>query len=779
VSTRRTRSVTSLAILAAASACAPKPTPPAVASVTPPLPVAPAPPRPSAWTYWEPLDVVVHGKAAAPSLPLSSADLALEGNAPARFAALSSAAREAVLAQGFEVVPRKAPSARFGRAYAELAEEGVPYVVTLDALFWIAHVVRDRALAAAEDGALVPALEALLGRLETRLGLDAPGAPGDLVAAYALARGVVSVARSLLSPAYHPPVDLARVVAEENRKIAAHEGPSRSPLLGVTVDYSQIVPRGAADASASRASYARTVAWLGVAPFVVAARGETSGAELSIANARAHTRAALLLARLTAFDVDVEAAYAWYEWASVATFFGGTSDDLSLRGLLEIAVARSGTGGSVGMDLRHEASAFVDVAKVDRLRHTLLSNHAAHLYDGAATAGVSIRRADANGTGADNGRDFARATTSVRLLAPRGDADAELLQSLVFPSVGKLASLASMRASDPVPFTARDGIRALPRALDVAAWLGSTEARALLHQSGDDAYDGFAATLANLASRRPAVGALHDSVYASSLDALATYLLPSAADPAQPGASSSAWHHRRLESALAGWTALRHDALAFARFPLATNPALSVPHARLAGTTPAYVEAHPEAIGKLLSLVRQTTRGLRALQYLPDASPARPILDAAERLLADAFAIAQREADDLPLAADEREAILTFPARLAALEDALVPSHAADASLAVDVHTDLGSSRALVEACGDLDEVFLAVREPQTGRIVLAVGATSSHYEFTESPRDRPTDTTWRARLHGASPPARADFTRAYLAPAAESEPPDASTRAD
>jgi hypothetical protein len=686
--------------------------------------------------------------------------------------------REAVLARGFALVPRRAPSPRFGRAYTELAAAGIPYVVTLDTLFWVAHVARDRALAAAEEGVLVPALEALLRRLETRLGSDSRGAPGDLVAPYALARGVVSVARSLLSPAYHPPVDLARAVAEENRRILAHEGPSVSPLLGVTVDYSQVVPRGAADASASRAAYARAVAWLGVAPFVVAARGESDGAELSIAKARAHTRAALLVARLTEFEVDVEAAYAWHEWAALDEFFGGASDDVSLRGLLDLATARPGKGGSVGMDVR-DARGIVDVAKVDRLRHLLMAGHAPALYDGAAAAGVILRAAatDRDGPSAASAlRDLARATTSVRILAPRGDADAELLQSLVFPRIGKLG-----RTGDPAPSSARDGVRALPRALDVGAWFGSPEARALLHASGDDAYERFDATLDDLIGRRPAEGASHDSVYASSLDALAIYVRPSAADAAQPGAASPAWHTHRLESALAGWATLRHDAFAFARFPLATTPAPSAPTARPPATLPAFVEPHPEAIGALLSLVRQTARGLRALRHVSEGSPASPVLDQAERLLADAFAIALREADDLPLAADEREAILTFPARLASLEDGLVASHAADASLAVDVHTDLPSARVLVEACGDLDEIFVAFREPQTGRIVLAAGAAASHYEVTEPARDRPTDTIWRARLHGSSPPARAEYTRAFLAPEPDpdTEPPDASARAD
>jgi hypothetical protein len=73
---------------------------------------------------------------------------------------------------------------------------------------------------------------------------------------------------------------------------------------------------------------------------------------------------------------------------------------------------------------------------------------------------------------------------------------------------------------------------------------------------------------------------------------------------------------------------------------------------------------------------------------------------------------------------------------------------------------------ALVEATGDLDDLYVVVREPHSGRLVLTVGASASHYEITAAARDRPTDATWRAHLHGASPPERAPFTRDYLAPA-------------
>jgi hypothetical protein len=738
--------------------CAAAP-PPRVAIAPSPPPRPERPPQlPAAWTYWEPVDATVTLGPPAPPLPLAEAQVAIEQGAVARWAALSPEARRAVLEEGVAVT-EAVPGARFAEAYASLAAARVPYVITMDALFWLAHVARDRALAAAEDAVLAPALETLLRRLELRLGEDVKTAPGDLLAGYALARGVVAVARALLSPAYHAPTDLARVVDAETKRIAAHAGPDVSPLLGVTLDYSQVVPRGAADASSARTAYALATAWLGAAPFAVAARGEIEGAELPFGRARASTRAALLLARLVDFDVDAESAYAMRRWITASEFAAGTSDDVSPRELLDVAT-------SLGMDARDPRS-FVDVVKVDRLRHALTGGRPPKLDDGGAIRGVPTHR------GVPEPRvDFERAATSVRFFPARAAGDADVLQALVFPAVGKLGDA----PGGQVPESSRDGVRAMPRALDVAAWLGAKDARALLHGAGDDAYERYDATLDALIEHRPAEVTQHDSVYASSLDAIATYLAPSAADAAQPGATSPAWRAKKLEAALAAWATLRHDALPFARFPLATAPAPAAPPAAPAPVAtaaapldlPAFVEPHVEAIAQLLALVRQSTRGLRAAGEVPDTSPAIPILDEGERLLADALAIARREAQDEPLSPAEHEAMATFPARLTALEAKLAPSHAADVSLAVDVHTDLPSARALVEACGDLDDVTLVMREPGTGRLVVAAGVAATHYELTEPAGARMTDATWRARLHGSPPPAQDAFVKVLpLAPVA------------
>jgi hypothetical protein len=418
-----------------------------------------------------------------------------------------------------------------------------------------------------------------------------------------------------------------------------------------------------------------------------------------------------------------------------------------------------------------------NVGWLARARHALVETRPSRLGGGAADLRIVTARSGALTGGGDRGDAtragagaaesvavaFARASTSVRLFPPRATPDAEVLQGLVFPAVG---ALSAARDGGAAPATAREGLRALPTGLDVAAWLGAAEARDVLHAAGDDAYAGYDAAMERLYARRPPEGARHASLHLSALDAIATMLAPSAADAAQPSTMTSQWRRRKLGVALAAWTALRHAQVPFARFPLGPMPAAATLAPSSAGTPialPAFVEPAPEAIAKLLALVRQTARGTWAIAALPPDAPARALLGAIEQVLAASLAIASREANDEPLARAEAAALAELPARLAAIDAALGASHADLVSMVTDVHTDLGPGLALEEATGELDDLYVAMREPRTGRIVLAVGASLPHYELTQPAALRLGDEGWRARLHAASPPSRDAFAAGYL----------------
>jgi hypothetical protein len=695
-----------------------------------------------AWTYWEPVEVPTVEGVLAVELPVDITLLGRTPGADARWTAASRALREAVGSRGFAVTRAAHPASRLGDFYASLRDDRVAWVVTLDALFFLAHLALDRALADVDAGRMAPSIATVLRRLDVRLEAEGRGANADLAPSYLVARGVAAVAIALAQPNYVAPPELAVLVDGEKSRVLAHGGMGVSPWLGIALDYSAMSARGAADRDEAHAGWFRAVAWLQQAALALEGTGEGAlRAQVDIATARVHARAALLLSRLLAHEVDAEAASAWERVERASELMTGEADDLTPRDLTAVARAAK-------LDIRN-GGWFGDVAAVDRVRHAAARAHPPHLDDGAGDSRSYAAHLD---SAAPTGR----ITPSFRLFAPRQTPDAEVMQSLVFPSAGGLA-----RAEAPP--TARDGVRALPAALDVAAWLGSAEARAALRDAGDDAYARYATTLDRLMRARPPAGSLerHRTPYLSMLDAVETWLGPSAGDRVQPGASTTEWRKRKAEVALGAWTALRHDATAMSR--VAVAGVRLPPHAPQDSAVPVFVEPHPEAIAKLVALVRQTSRALVAEGALGQDAPGITVLDEVGDMLWMALGVATHEATDLPVPPALAARLAELPARLRALEAALADAGVADVPLAVDVHTDRPTGRVLVEGLGRVEEAWMVVREPQTHRMWLAVGASIPHAELVEPAGQRPSDGAWRARLLADGDPAPTALERAYL----------------
>jgi hypothetical protein len=727
--------------LVLAAGCAGKAPPAPPPPLPAPRPQPPPPPLP-AWTYWEPIELP-HGAAGpAATAPVDLSQLGRTPGADARWAAAPRALREAVATRGFAVTRAAHPAARLGDFYAELRDDRVAWVLTLDALFFVTHVAIDRAMADVDVGVVAPALTTMLRRLELRLAAESRGARADMAPSYLVARGIVAVALALAQPDYEPPPELAQLVAGEKARVLAHGAVAASPWLGVPLDYSAMAPRGQADRDEAHAAWFRMVAWLQGAALALEGAGEHGvRAPVDVATARVHARAALLLARLLDFEVDAEAASAWLRVEDASELLLGDADDPTPRLLALVATSQK-------LDLRN-GGWFANVAMVDRVRHTVVQARPSRVDDGSLG---SI----ASSTGVEPGQPIGRLAPSFRLYGPRHTPDAELLQSLVFPLVGALSR------QEP-PRTSRDGVRALPSALDVAAWLGSGAARAELHAAGDDAYARYARTLEQLARARPPEGSLerHRTPYLSMLDAMQTWLGPSSGDHAIAPAGTTAWGARKAEVALAAWTELRHDATAMARVQVAdVRVGPRVPGELV---VPAFVEPHPEAIAKLVALVRQTERALLAAGALAPAAPAIAVLDEVDDLLWTALGVAVHEAGDQAVPPSMAAALASFPARLRALEASLATSGATDVPLVADVHTDRASGRVLEEALGRIEELWTVLREPETHRLWLAVGASIPRYELVLPMARRSSDGAWRARILAEGEPSPGPLEQSYV----------------
>jgi hypothetical protein len=616
-----------------------------------------------------------------------------------------------------------------GAFYMNVREQRAPYVVTVDALAYIVHVALERALAEVDESLVVPQLDALVTKLELRLGAEQRGAGMEIGEGLRLARGIVAVARGLASgqEAPPPPAELVPIVAQEIARIVAHEGAAPSALLGVSIDYARFaVPSGAARPGAYRA-----LSWLATAPLILVAQTEappgtraSADASVGVATSRTHARAAMLLARVCEREIDPAVHEAWSRLSRLSMFVWGPPDDISPPELAQVAAS----AGIVLEDPKNIAN----VVTVDRLRHRVARGRPPLLFDGAGAPG--------------------RAGISMRLLGGHAPADSVAL--------GSLASL-------PLP----DGARALPSTLDIPVWLGAPEARASLHEIGGDAAPGYDAALAKAIAARPAEDApsRHASVHGSLLDVLMTWLTPREGKTRPLG--SVAAQRAAIESALATWTFIQHEgqSLSRARPVQATHPPkeLHVTGAPL----PAFVEAMPDVIAALTATVGQMKRGLGAVGSLPPSSHAMTTLAEVDDILRTAMRIAAHETNDEALGADDIAALASLPARLARLEEPREESGGASASavpVVVEVFAERGGEKVLSSATGLVEPALMIVREPGSGRLVLAVGAHVAHHELIETRQTQSTDATHRANLtrekneRNVGAPIRAPYTASF-----------------
>jgi hypothetical protein len=703
---------------------------------------APAAPRPSnpppqlvlsepaGWPYWQsPSFVLRPSREAARSVEEAPEPLWLASDEQWR--PIAGALVTKVRTSGLVVRRTGKEETGIGRFYEERVRRHAPILITLDALFAVSHLVFARVASDVETTVTRPELSAVLRRLDARLGAEAPRARPDLHEGYRIARTAVAVALALSEPGYGVPEALADVVSQETVRIRGHAGLATSPLFGVPVDYGAFAPRGPIGSPLDpRVGAFQAAEWLGDAPFLFVGKGEPGGVGIDIGMARAEARAALLLARLLHNDGDAEAAPAFARMTRLDRFMLGDADDFSPRQLSELA-------RRTGIDLRG-GDDIVDAFKLDRFRRLAAKS--------TPTPGP-LEPADGGGGG-----EPPTGPRTMRIVPLRASADGRVLQRLVSPFVGPL------RTNDA---GALPTLRRSPSALEVGAWLGSPIAREAVVARGDFDYPGFETGFLSLVESKPQAEPLrHASAYASWLDALSTWLGPSEGDKVAPRAPSPSADRRRLRSALAAWTFLRHDALPFAHDALQPEPqpapplAPPPPLASLPSTHPVevFVDPHPEAIAALLGAVRQLHFGCTALEALRDDALSFALAVEVDGILSLALEASVREWDSDPALADLEPDLAQIPARIAALE---AWAGSAAEPVVVDVHFDATSGNVLEEGTGAIEELFTRVRDPVARRSVLAVGATIPRWEFLSDGANRLDDAAWKMRLQQGHAPER------------------------
>jgi len=608
------------------------------------------------------------------------------------------------------------------RAFSTLRDDRIPVYVSSGIVLHLLHIFFDQSLAYIEEEYLFRDLTVLVDHLY----MLAMERGDELSAAY------LAVGASLLNPSFEAAPSIAHTVSAELDLIESASGFGESPIFGYSEDYSQYIPRGHYDSSERLSRYFLASMWFGRMTFILHG-GEPYGdnAEYLISEERAmeQTFAALAIAADMKTDAPGEITLGdiWKRIYGATALFAGFSDDLSVpeysRGISDLIQLESLDPVLPDRDLYIQFIEFTD---------SLYAPPA--IYSGTGESGLP--------PGGDTG-ELAMKTMGFRLLGQRYAPDSQVLGSLVFPAVG-----ASVTGD----------LRTMPTGLDVAAVMGSAEARDLLTELGCFAFEGYGEILTSLedliASFEP--DDWHSTLYMSWLG-----LLRMGIEPLEEGYPTymltSEWGLAGLSRFLSSWAMLRHDTILYIKQSY-TAQTISMPPSRLQPSA-GFVEPLPQVYHEAAGILAMLSDALEDMEMLDSEIAGR--LNAAGAFILELRDISIQELEGVPLSGEQTSFLGSIPALLLSLvEQGADTELGSETSLIADVHTDQNTGEALEVASGNLDLMTVVFIRPD-GRLEAAAGPVLSYYELTVPQSARLTDREWREML--SSGVARPWWTERYI----------------
>jgi len=608
------------------------------------------------------------------------------------------------------------------RAFSTLRNDRVPVYVSSGIVLHLLHIFFDQSLAYLEEEYLLHDLATLVDHLY----MLAMERDDELSAAY------LAVGASLLSPSFDVDPSIALTVSAELDLIESASGFAESPIFGYYEDYSQYIPRGHYDSSERLSRYFLASMWFGRMTFILHG-GEPYGenAEYLVSEERAmeQTCAALAIAADMKTDApgEITLGDVWERIYGTTTLFAGFSDDLSVpeysRGLSDLTGLESLDPGLLDRNLYNRFIELVD---------SLYAPPA--IYSGTGESGLP--------PGGYAG-ELAMKTMGFRLLGQRYAPDSQILGSLVFPAVGASAT---------------GDLRTMPTGLDVAAVMGSAEARDLLEELDCFAFERYWEILTSLEDQVASFGpeAWHSTLYMSWLG-----LLRMGIEPLEEGYPTymltSEWGLAGLSRFLSSWAMLRHDTILYIKQSY-TAQTISMPPSRLQPSA-GFVEPLPQVYHEAAGILAMLSDALDGMEMLDAELAGR--LDAAGAFVLELRDISIQELEGVPLSGEQASFLGSIPALLLSLvEQGAETEQGSETSLVADVHTDQNTGEVLEVASGNLDLMTVVFVRPD-GRLEAAAGPVLSYYELTVPQSARLTDREWREML--SSGVARPWWTERYI----------------
>lgn len=659
-----------------------------------------------------------------------------------QFGAFTSRQKELLASNAFFV--SQADEQQLYFVYEDNDYKVIPNFVASDAVLQLYHIFYDYSLREMEAERLIPLAEKLTSHMLAQSLSTYKHLPSGPVRDAALNNvayfGVA--ARAFDMDADLPP-EAAAMVAEEWKRILAHEGRLESAIFPFCEDYSQYVPRGHYTRNEKMQQYFRAMMWYGRIPFPLVWPEAPPQVDYE------QIRQSLLITRVL-YETQLAGKPAIATWERIyepTSFYVETSDDLTPE---EWRGAALEVWGHLPTP-----DELTDTRKLDAFHDLAMAIRAPRI--------ATFPEGQPGLIGMPTGPQF-------RFMGQRVVPDSYMLQQLVWSYVGT-----------------EEKQRVWPKGLDVMSALGSERAYQTLDMVYKETrYDKYASQMAKL--RAEFVAKTGDD-WRRNLYWGWVWVFKGIIEPAGPGypsfMRSDAWLDKELNTALASWAEMRHDTILYVKQSYTSECGDGEPHEQ-PPVPKGYVEPVAEVYHRLLWLTQATRGGLRQRDLLT------PALDEAfarmEDLLVFLERVSMKELRNETLTAAEYDQIRLLGAELENLtnlvtqaiggrQGELVSDADEDMAIIADVHTGPLSEECLEEAVGHANHIFVVV--PIAGDLYLTRGASFAYYEFIHPARDRLTDEKWQEMLGSGEVEAPPVWTKSFLSdPKAEIPVPKVPRRA-
>ncbi|GHT18357.1 hypothetical protein FACS189429_4740 [Bacteroidia bacterium] len=582
--------------------------------------------------------------------------------------------------------------------YEENDYRNMPNFITTDVMLQAFHMYFSYTLKYLETKKFIPIIENLTFTLYSEAMKQAAKAePDDLRRTAAYNATFYAIPYYLISgKKVNIPAEYTKYFEDELQKINAQKN-ATSPFLEITADYfyySQFKPRGHYTRSEDLQKYFRAMQWLQLAPYCRSSQQQLTDAVFL---------AALLNNAKTTDGTPLINLYnAVYE---PVEFLVGESDNLSIRDIALFLTKNNIT--------KNDAVSLENIEKVNAFLISLAKNK---------NKIVNPLEADC--------------VDRINFMPARYLADNEIIQELV-----------DIRANAK---------RAFPKGLDVFAAFGSKPAMDILINTYKEPenWAEYLPKMKKLQTKFSNFQNWNNSVYSKWIESL---LEMQKADKSYPDFMKlPSWDKKNLNTSLASWTDLKHDAILYGEQPIGAECGGGGPPDPICV---GYVEPNVRFWTKLNELVSLTDKLLKKNNLMTEdlQRPTDQLKGYAEFLLN----VSKKEIKKQKLTDSEYSAIENYGASieyftLSVIEpdkyfDSFEQVQGVDKSIAIvaDIYTRniLGCNKSgiLHEAVGKANNIYVVVEIE--GSLYLTKGAIFSYYEFVQPTDTRLTDEEWQEKL--------------------------------